>query len=614
MRPRCTCARFASAASSRSRTRSRSPRAGGRRHRRPERLGQVEHRRRDRLGGRVARLRPSFVPRSPTTSSSREAVTASRPSTARSSSSSTTRTAPGPTSTSPRSRSRGGSCAEPRGSTSSTAQRYGAPTSSRSSRTSGSARRCTRSSARARSSRCSHPGRGSTRVRRGGRRAREVQASAPSRRAEARPRRAAGRARTRRRGGGAQALAAARAPGHGGRAGREARARDRGGSARGSRSSTSPTQGRDGPRPRSGAIPRPSRSVRRRGGWRGCSPIALVRRRSSRTQPDGVRLRLPAATGCRVGSSGWSSGRSRRPRCSSGSGPRRLRADEPSRTERRRASRARGGPSSGGGARRRAGADSARSSVPHSFASAFAHSTRRWRSRRAFRPPHVRSPRTARASRSARSTSPRGPSARLRPPCGPGPRQSSPTTRLSGSRLLQRARAAGLGSLTVSAGRSPQDLVGEYPVVPLERLLDVSTPSVTAEGFGYDPARGELWFVGETAEAVLLELQGRRSALAAEAAALDEASRDRDRSCGGGNRARSRRRGAYGRAPRLRAASVDARMHRPARRARGGATRRDRRRAPGRRPVRGSSPRTSDAGSRGQASSARSFARSARPR
>jgi hypothetical protein len=42
---------------------------------------------------------------------------------------------------------------------------------------------------------------------------------------------------------------------------------------------------------------------------------------------------------------------------------------------------------------------------------------------------------------------------------------------------------------------------------------------VTAEGFGYDPASGELWFAGETAEALLLELQARRRALAAE---LDE--------------------------------------------------------------------------------------------
>jgi chromosome segregation ATPase len=81
--------------------------------------------------------------------------------------------------------------------------------------------------------------------------------------------------------------------------------------------------------------------------------------------------------------------------------------------------------------------------------------------------------------------------------------------------LLERARAAGLGSLTVLVeAREP-----ELPVVPKEQLLSSSVPAVTPEGFGYDPQRGELWFSGETAEAVLLELEARRRALAAE---LDE--------------------------------------------------------------------------------------------
>jgi chromosome segregation protein len=91
----------------------------------------------------------------------------------------------------------------------------------------------------------------------------------------------------------------------------------------------------------------------------------------------------------------------------------------------------------------------------------------------------------------------------------------------TGLALLQRARSAGLGSLTVLTGESPQELLGEYPVVPLADLLDAATPCVTLEGFGYDPARGELWFSGETAEAVLLELHGRRSELAAEERALE---------------------------------------------------------------------------------------------
>ena len=93
---------------------------------------------------------------------------------------------------------------------------------------------------------------------------------------------------------------------------------------------------------------------------------------------------------------------------------------------------------------------------------------------------------------------------------------------IAGLALLQRARSAGLGSLTVLTGSAPQDLVREFPVVLVDALLDVRVPSVTPEGFGYDPARGELWFAGETAEAVLLELQARRRTLAAEAAELDE--------------------------------------------------------------------------------------------
>jgi len=78
--------------------------------------------------------------------------------------------------------------------------------------------------------------------------------------------------------------------------------------------------------------------------------------------------------------------------------------------------------------------------------------------------------------------------------------------------LLERARAAGLGSLTVLVEARDPDL----PVVPKEQLLSSPVPAVTREGFGYDPQRGELWFAGETAEAVLLELEARRRALAAE--------------------------------------------------------------------------------------------------
>ena len=87
--------------------------------------------------------------------------------------------------------------------------------------------------------------------------------------------------------------------------------------------------------------------------------------------------------------------------------------------------------------------------------------------------------------------------------------------------LLERARDAGLGSLTVVVGKREAEL----PVVPKEELLASRVAAVTVEGFGYDPERGELWFAGETAEALLLEMQARRRALAAE---LDEVTARRD--------------------------------------------------------------------------------------
>jgi chromosome segregation protein len=90
----------------------------------------------------------------------------------------------------------------------------------------------------------------------------------------------------------------------------------------------------------------------------------------------------------------------------------------------------------------------------------------------------------------------------------------------AGLALLKRARDAGLGSLAVLVGRRPSERVAELPVVELADLLDARVPSVTEEGFGFDPARGELWFAGEAAEAVLLQLRTRRNELAGEVEAL----------------------------------------------------------------------------------------------
>jgi len=82
--------------------------------------------------------------------------------------------------------------------------------------------------------------------------------------------------------------------------------------------------------------------------------------------------------------------------------------------------------------------------------------------------------------------------------------------------LLEHARRTGLGSLVVLVGRDPAQLVAEMPVVAKEDLLASPVPAVTPDGYGYDPERGELWFAGETAEALLLELQARRRSLASE--------------------------------------------------------------------------------------------------
>jgi len=116
----------------------------------------------------------------------------------------------------------------------------------------------------------------------------------------------------------------------------------------------------------------------------------------------------------------------------------------------------------------------------------------------------------------------------------------------SGLALLERARAAGLGRLDVlvtadrpraddppvpGARRLAEQLAGDNETLRLlggvwlvdaEQLLDARTGTVvTREGHGYDADRGELWFAGQTGEAMLLELEGRRRALADEADELD---------------------------------------------------------------------------------------------
>jgi chromosome segregation protein len=117
--------------------------------------------------------------------------------------------------------------------------------------------------------------------------------------------------------------------------------------------------------------------------------------------------------------------------------------------------------------------------------------------------------------------------------------------------LVDRARAAGLGDLGVLV--PPRGAGTPAPTPPFERAVPLSNhvrpllggervaellagvwlaePAdlaraeggilVTTEGHCYDADHGELWFSGETAEAVLLELDARRRALAREAEELE---------------------------------------------------------------------------------------------
>jgi chromosome segregation protein len=116
--------------------------------------------------------------------------------------------------------------------------------------------------------------------------------------------------------------------------------------------------------------------------------------------------------------------------------------------------------------------------------------------------------------------------------------------------LVERARKAGLGDLAVlvpprgEQRPSRPPLVGAEPLSShvraraggervAELLADVwlAEPAdleraetgvlVTREGHCFDAERGELWFAGETAEAILLQLDARRRALAVEADELE---------------------------------------------------------------------------------------------
>jgi chromosome segregation protein len=87
-------------------------------------------------------------------------------------------------------------------------------------------------------------------------------------------------------------------------------------------------------------------------------------------------------------------------------------------------------------------------------------------------------------------------------------------------RLLEQARERGLGNLTVLVRPGAFEPLAGIEIVPRDRLLAATGPAVTIEGHYHDPERGLLTFTGDTAEAVLLELEAQRRRLLDEAAAL----------------------------------------------------------------------------------------------
>jgi len=86
--------------------------------------------------------------------------------------------------------------------------------------------------------------------------------------------------------------------------------------------------------------------------------------------------------------------------------------------------------------------------------------------------------------------------------------------------LLEQARERGLGNLTVLVRPGRIEPLDGIDVVDPDALLAATRPSVTLDGHYYDPERGVLSFTGDTAEAVLLELEAQRRRLVDEAADL----------------------------------------------------------------------------------------------
>ncbi len=151
--------------------------------------------------------------------------------------------------------------------------------------------------------------------------------------------------------------------------------------------------------------------------------------------------------------------------------------------------------------------------------------------------------------------------------------------------LLERARAGGLGSLAVVIGGArgaggepprpdarqlsslvsgPEDalrlLDGVWLVEPGELRQVRAGIAVTSEGDGFDADRGELWFSGETGEALLLELDARRRVLADEADELTARAEAAARDAVEASTRATEAEAAYAEVAHLRGATLDAEL------------------------------------------------------
>ena len=110
----------------------------------------------------------------------------------------------------------------------------------------------------------------------------------------------------------------------------------------------------------------------------------------------------------------------------------------------------------------------------------------------------------------------------------------------------------------VSGSNDAMRLLDGVWLVDEARLLDVTHGVVVTEaGHGFDADRGELWFSGAAAEAVMLELESRRRALADEAVELEARAQEAERASGEAAVAAEQAEAAFGEVAHLRERVLD---------------------------------------------------------